>query len=411
MLTTTIMDLLTALGLGLLVGLQKERDGSPLAGLKTFALATVLGSVAAMLAAPFGAWLMAAALLSLTSLLIVGNLLMMRTTSSGPGQTTEVALLLMYLVGALVVVGPREAAIVLGGTVAVLLHLREELKGMVTRLSHQDVRAIMQFVAISLVILPVLPDETYGPYDVLNPRQIWWMVVLIVGLNLAGYAAFRMMGARSGTALAGILGGVISSTATTISYARAARVNASHAGTAAVIIWIASGVAFVRILLEIAAVAPTFFVVAAGPISIMLVVFIIAAAIIWGSATAPDKSPLDPGNPSELKPAVLFAALYAGVLLVVAAAEDRLGTAGLFAAAALSGLTDVDAITLSTSQLVAGGRIEADIGWRLVLLAGMSNLAFKMTMAAALGGRALVRRLVGLVVAALLVGTGLLMFW
>jgi uncharacterized membrane protein (DUF4010 family) len=235
--------------------------------------------------------------------------------------------------------------------------------------------------------------------------------VLIVGLNLIGYAGFRILGTRSGTALAGILGGAISSTATTISYARTAKLDPSRAGTAAVIIWIASGVAFVRILLEIAAVAPQLFVVAIGPVSIMLLLFIVGAGVIWGSTTAPGRSPLDPGNPSELRPAILFAVLYAGMLLVVAAAEDRLGSAGLFAAAALSGLTDIDAITLSTSQLVAGGRIEADIGWRLVLLAGMSNLAFKMVAAAVLGGRALARRLAGLVGAALLTGTALLLFW
>lgn len=411
MLTSTIMDLLIALGLGLLVGLQKERDASPLAGLKTFALATVLGSVAAILSEPFGAWLFVTGLLAVTALMVVGNLLMMRDGSSGPGQTTEVAVLLMYLVGAMVVSGPREAAIVLGGTVAVLLHLREELKGMVARLTDRDVRAAMQFVAISLVILPVLPNETYGPYDVLNPRQIWWMVVLIVGLNLAGYAAFRMTGARTGAALAGILGGVISSTATTVSYARTAKLDAGRAGTATVVIWIASGVAFVRILLEIAAVAPGFFPTAAPPIALMLLLFLVTSALVWRSATAAGRSPLDPGNPSELRPAILFAALYAGVLLLVAAAEARLGSAGLFAAAALSGLTDIDAITLSTSQLVGSGRIDADIGWRLVLLAALSNLAFKMAMAAVLGGRILARRLGGLVAVAVAMGTALLLFW
>ena len=321
MLGATFMDLLIAMAIGLLVGLQKERAKSPLAGLRTFALVCLLGAVTALLSQQTGYWLIAAGLLAITALMITGNAMMMRAGDIDPGQTTEVAVVLTFLIGALVVIGPREVAIVLGATIAILLHLREELHGWVARLSDRDVRAVMQFVAISLIVLPVLPARTYGPYDVLNPRQIWLMVVLIVGLNLAGYAAFRLMGQRAGTALAGILGGVISSTATTMSYARLTETTPSHTRAAVVIVWIASGVVFVRILIEIAAVAPAFLPTAAAPMAIMLGFFIVSAAAIWRAATAPTESPLEPGNPSELKPAILFGALYAVVLFVVAAAR------------------------------------------------------------------------------------------
>jgi uncharacterized membrane protein (DUF4010 family) len=263
MLGSTFMDLLIALGIGLLVGLQKERRESPLAGLRTFALASLLGAVAALLSQQMGSWIIVAGLLVIAALMVTGNVMLMRRGDIDPGQTTEVAIVLTFLVGALVVVGPREVAIVLGATMAMLLHLRDELKGWVKRLSDRDVRAVMQFVVISLIILPVLPDQTYGPYDVLNPRQIWWMVVLIVGMNLAGYAAFRLMGQRAGTALAGVLGGTISSTATTMSYARLAKASPSHTKAAVVIVWIASGIVFVRILIEIGAVAPAFLAAAA----------------------------------------------------------------------------------------------------------------------------------------------------
>ena len=411
MLSTTFMDLLIALGLGLLVGLQKERAESPLAGLKTFALVTVLGAVAAILAQETGSWVIVAGLISVAGLMVTGNFVQTKVGQATPGQTTEVAVALMYLVGALTVVGPREVAIVLGGAIAVLLHLREELKEMVTRMSDRDVRAIMQFVLISFVILPTIPDQFYGPYRVLNPRQIWWMVVLIVGLNLAGYAAFRLFGARGGTALAGLLGGVISSTATTVSYSRTTKTDQAATRTAAVVIWIASGVVFVRILIEIGAVAPGFLPVAAGPIGIMLLIFAVTAVLIWRSATVPSDSPLQPGNPSELKPAILFGALYTGVLFVVAAAEDLLGSAGLFAAAAVSGLTDIDAITLSTSQLVSAGRVDPDVGWRLILVAAMSNMVFKLGVAISLGGHGLGRRLGGLFIVAIAGGVGLLVFW
>ena len=408
---TTFLNLATALGLGLLVGLQKERAASPLAGLKTFGLVSVAGAVAALVAQASTPWVIVGGLGAITALMVTGNMLMARRGDADPGQTTEVAAVVMFLVGALVVIGPREGAIVIGATVAVLLHMREELKDWVGRLSDRDVRAIMQFVLISLVILPVLPDQEYGPYQVLNPRQIWLMVVLIVGINLAGYGAFRLMGSTAGTALAGILGGAISSTATTISYARSTRVDGDATPTAVVIVWVASSVVFVRLLLEIGAVAPTFLPVAAGPLLAMLAVFALLAAVVWRSATAPGESPLEPGNPTELKPAVVFGLLYAGVLFVVAAADDLLGDVGLYAAAVVSGLTDVDAITLSTSQLVGDGRLDPDTGWRVVLIAVLSNMGFKLAMAVTLGSRTFARRLSALGSVALVAGLAILFLW
>lgn len=406
------MDLAIAAGLGLLVGLQKERADSPLAGLRTFALVCLAGAVAAVLGAVTTQWVVVGGLLAIAAMMFAGNMIIMHGQGGDdPGQTTEVAVVLTYLIGVLVVAGPREVAIVLGASTAMLLHLREELHTWVDRLSDRDVRAIMQFVVISLVILPVLPDQTYGPYDVINPRQVWWMVVLIVGLNLAGYAAFRIFGARAGTALAGILGGIISSTATTISYARQTKANHGRDSVAAIIVWIASGVVFVRVMLEIGAVAPDFLPTAAGPLSIMLALFLALAAVRWRSGADPGESPLEPGNPSELKPAILFGALYAAVLLVLAAAEDWLGDAGLYVAAFLSGLTDVDAITLSTSRLVATEGLDPSTGWRVILVGALSNLVFKLGMAAALGSRSFARQLGSLVVVALVVGGGLLYFW
>jgi uncharacterized membrane protein (DUF4010 family) len=410
-LNSTFWALLVALGLGLLTGLQKERAGPLLAGLRTFALITVFGAVTAVMAETTGTWIIIAGLLSITALLVTGNAMAAAEGRADPGQTTEVAVVLMFLIGALCVIGPLELAIVLGGAVAVLLHLKEELQGLVAKLSDKDVRAVMQFVVISLIILPVLPNQTYGPFDVLNPRNVWFMVVLIVGLNLAGYAAFRILGSRAGTALAGVLGGIISSTATTVSYARTTKADPGRAGTAAVVVWIASGVVFVRILLEVAAVAPEFVPTVAGPMGVMLALFLVSAAVIWRSATTPSDSPLDPGNPSELKPAIAFAAMYALILLAVAAAEEYLGGAGLYATAFISGLTDIDAITLSTSRLVAEARLEADTGWRLILVAALSNLLFKTAMVATLGSRRMLRRIGGLVGLALVTGVVLLVVW
>jgi uncharacterized membrane protein (DUF4010 family) len=411
MMSTTFMNLLIALGIGLLVGLQKERAASPLAGLRTFALVSVFGAVAALLSETTGPWVLVAGLIAITILTVLGNAISMKKGDLDPGQTTEVAILLTFLLGALVVIGPREVAIVAGATLAMLLHLRDELKGLVARLSDRDVRAMMQFVVISLIVLPVLPDRTYGPYDVLNPREIWWMVVLIVGINLVGYGAFRLMGARAGAALLGVLGGAVSSTATTMSYARLTKVHEETSRAAVVTIWIASGVVFVRVLIEIGAVAPTFLPVAAGPLGVMLAVFVAGAAVVWRRGMSKGESPLQPTNPSELKPALLFAAIYAVVLFAVAGARDLLGDAGLFAAAAISGLTDVDAITLSTSQLVGRQIIDTETGWRLILVGTMANMVFKLGLVGALGSRALTKSLSSLFTVGIVTGAALIVFW
>jgi uncharacterized membrane protein (DUF4010 family) len=273
------------------------------------------------------------------------------------------------------------------------------------------VRAIMQFVVVSLIVLPVLPSETYGPYDVLNPRQIWWMVVLIVGLNLIGYGAYRILGARAGTLLSGVLGGVVSSTATTVGYARHTAEAQGREATAVVVVWIASGVVFIRLLVEIGATAPGLLRYAAGPLGVMLVVFAAVAASVWKSATKPSDMPIEPGNPTELKPAIFFGVIYAVVLLVVAAAQDWAGGAGLFAAAAVSGLTDVDALTLSTSRLVATERLDPSTGWRLILTAATSNMIFKLVLASTMGSRAFAKRFGRLTAVGVAAGVALILLW
>jgi uncharacterized membrane protein (DUF4010 family) len=411
MLDTTFIDPLIALGLGLLVGLQKERAASPLAGLKTFGLASLFGAVAALVSQVVGGWVLASGLLAIVGVMAIGNAIQLRSGTATPGQTTEVAILVMYMIGALTVLGPTTLAIVLGGAVAVLLHLREELKGMVRRMSDQDVRAVMQFVVVSLVVLPVLPNRNLGPFGVLNPYNIWMMVVLIVGMNLAGYAAFRWLSTRGGTVVAGLLGGVVSSTATTFAYARNTREGVTPARTGAAIIWIASTVVYVRILVEVGAVAPGFLPTAAPPLLILMGVMTLGAFLVARDTERGSGGSPEPRNPTQLRTAIVFGALYAASLLAVAAADTYLGDRGLYATAVLSGLTDIDAITLSTSRLVASGRLSEEVGWRLIVTASLSNTTFKLAIAWIIGGRALGTRLGGLALSALATGGMLIFLW
>jgi uncharacterized membrane protein (DUF4010 family) len=276
-----IGDLAIALGLGLLVGLQRERAESALAGLRTFPLVTLLGSVCALVGKDTGGWMVAAGLAAVAAATAMGNAIRLRQKDADPGITTEIALLLMYGLGAYVVLGHRGIAVMLGGTVAVLLHFKAELHGVVERLGDRDLRAIMQLVLLALVVLPILPDDTYGPFSVFNPREMWLMVVLIVGLSVGGYIALKFFGEKAGIVVGGLLGGLISSTATTVSWSRRTKTEPETSRAAALVILIAGTVVYGRVLAEIAAVAPPFLAAAAPPILALSAAMAVAAALLW----------------------------------------------------------------------------------------------------------------------------------
>ncbi len=238
-----------ALGIGLLVGAQREKVDKAPGGIRTFALLALFGSFSALLADEFGQWLLASAFLAVTGLIILANWLETRKDPDhGAGITSEMAALLVFGISAYLVHGEKELAVVSAGVVALLLHYKDPMHAFVGKLSEGDLKAIMRFVLISSVILPVLPNETYDPYGVLNPFKIWLMVVFIVGIGLFGYVAYKLFSAKAGTILGGVLGGMVSSTATTISAAREAKSSPSRATAAALVIMIATAVSIVRIL-------------------------------------------------------------------------------------------------------------------------------------------------------------------
>jgi uncharacterized membrane protein (DUF4010 family) len=421
-----------SLGLGLLVGLQRQRAESKVAGLRTFALITVLGTLTALAAVPNavaeaaaptswvpGGWiLVAAGLLGVVAFTAAVNILNARHIPPGDtaGITTEIAILVMYIVGVMLAAGDRRIAIAVGGGVAVLLQAKPILHGVAMRMGERDFKAIMQFALIWLVVLPVLPDKAYGPYGVLNPHDIWLMVVLIVGISLGGYVAYRLLGQRAGLVLAGLAGGLVSSTATTVSFARRTRepgpdMAPVQAAGPVLVVMLASTVVFARVLAEIAVVAPGHFEHLAAPIAVMGLGAAVLSTLVWLRVRRLQSELPEQENPTELKGAVMFAGLYAIVLLGVAAAQENLGDAGIFAIAAISGLTDMDAITLSVSGLVRDGRIDGDTAWRAILVAAMSNLVFKGAIVGAVGAPAMLKRIAVLFVALLGCGGAIILLW
>jgi uncharacterized membrane protein (DUF4010 family) len=408
---STLSVLSLALGLGLLVGLQRERAGSDFGGIRTFPLLTLFGSLCGLFAARWGGLTIAAGLVATAIVALLANLSKLKKQQDTRGQTTEVAALVMYAVGVLLTTEQQPLAIVIGGVTAVLLHLKRPMEAFAGRLSETDVSAIMRFAIVSLIVLPVLPDREFGPFQVLNPREIWLMVVLIVGMGLAGYVSFRLFGGRAGVVLGGILGGLVSSTATTVAYARRVRQKASAPALAALIILIASAVAAARVMVEVTvaagAAAPRILPPLGAILGLMVVV---ALASLFVTKTSDGEQP-DQSNPAQLKGALVFGAIYAAVLFVTAAAKDLLGAEALYAVAVISGFVDVDAITLSTSRLAAAQKIDVDTAWRLIVVATLSNVAFKTGLAFALGSAALFARLllpVGIILAG---GLALVIAW
>ena len=211
-----------AFGIGLLIGLQREHTDNKMAGVRTFTLIAVLGVVSGFLTRDFdNPYILPAIGLSITALLVMANVVKLkRFNDTDVGQTTEVAALLIFAIGAYLVLGSQVIVVIVGGTMAVLLYIKERLHNFIDTLKDKDLAAIMTFAGISLIILPILPNRTFGPLDVLNPRNIWMMVTLIVGISVVGYFIYKFVGKKVGIISNGVLGGLISSTATTVSYAR-----------------------------------------------------------------------------------------------------------------------------------------------------------------------------------------------
>ncbi len=410
--TPVIADLALAVGLGLMVGVQREWSAPRMAGVRTFALVSLLGALCGLLQATGDAgWLVAAGLIAVAAMMWLGNEVEIASGHPSIGLTTEFAALVMYLVGVLVMREQEAAGVVIAGTVAVLLHWKEPLHRFVARIGDEDFRAVSRLILVGMVILPVLPDRTYGPYEVLNPFRIWLMVVLIVGISLAAYVVRRLVGERAGSVAAGILGGLISSTATTVSEARRARSRPEDASPAAFVVMVASTVVFLRVLVEVAIVAPSLLPRVAGPLAAMMGVMIVVSIAAFLAMRRRLSETSSPSPPSDLRAAVVFGLLYAGVLFAVAAAREHFGEEGLHVVAALSGLTDMDAITLSSAQLMRDGRLEPPTGWRIIMTAALSNLLLKLLIAAILGGRRIAVPVAVMFTACMAAGVAIIAFW
>lgn len=402
---TQVVSFALSAGIGLLVGLERERKPSAKAGVRTFTLIAVLGSLAALLTEATGsAWALGAGAVCVTGALVAAYLQDRESIHDDAGTTTVVAAIAVFFLGAANYYGYRTLAVALGVGMTALLYFKAELEGFSQKLTGQDIRSMLQFAVLTAVILPLLPDRSFGPYGVLNPFQIWLMVVLVAAVSLAGYVAWRLTLGRHGLLLTGVLGGVASSTATTLVYARHAAAGAQPVSAALLVILLANATMLLRVLVLVGVVAPASLPLALLVIVPALLVAVAGVAWRWSSAsTAPPAGEAAFRNPTQLRTALGFGAIYAVILLLAAWANEVLGSRGLLALAAVSGLTDVDAITLSSMRLLDKGSLSQVTALAGVGVAVASNLVFKAVVAASAGGPrmrwAVLRAFIGLLVA------------
>ena len=384
---------MTSLAIGLLVGLERERRSSAKAGLRTFALVALLGTLSGMLSEQAGAgWILAAGLL-MVGATIIAAYLKQPDDAGDPGTTSVVALLVCYCLGAAVWFGYGTLAVMLGIATTALLYFKAELHGISERLTPKDLISMLQFAVLSLVILPILPDRNYGPYEALNPHQAWLMVVLVSGVSLAGYAALRLAGPQHGAPMMGLLGGLVSSTATTVVFSRHARAHAALNRTAMVVIMIASLMVLLRLTVMAAVVAPAIIEPLVKVLTGGLVLGLAVTVFGWRRLEAQGELPMpEVRNPTEIRTALGFGALYAAVLFCSAWLSDVAGAKGMYFVALASGLTDVDAITLSSLRLFSLDKLSAVEAVTSIALAVLSNLTFKAGLVITLGGWGLARR-------------------
>jgi uncharacterized membrane protein (DUF4010 family) len=408
-----VWNFATALLIGAMLGIERERhrrehDEQTIGGLRTFILFTLIGALGGWLTLVLDSpWILAAALLAALAPVIAGYVISARTQPDALGLTTELAAVAAFLLGAMTTLGYREFAVGLGVAVAAVLAYKQPLHGIVYRLDREDVYAGLRLLIATFIVLPLLPDQPVDPWGVLRPRSLWMLVLLISSLSLVGYVATRLLGAGRGIPLTGLTGGLVSSTAVTLAFARQSREAAYASAVPALAsgILLAWGVMFVRVIVEVLVVNRALLPALAVPFGAMAAVT--AAAAWWlrrRNLPAAQAQDVPLRNPFSLTEAAKFAAFFALVLLIVKLVQTYAPGRGLYFVAALAGTTDVDAITLSMAQYARNG--DATVAAQAITIAALANTLVKTVMVASLGSRALRRLILLAAVAVVAAGAG-----
>ena len=383
-----LYHLAVAIGIGLLIGVQRqsayervhaEGEGKLFAGIRTFALLGLFGWLAAFASAQLSSPIV---FLAMVAPVLVMVIVAYHITSSevDAGMTTEVAAFVTVAIGALCFWGELLLAAIAGIVTMALLSFKFELHKVSDQITHEDIVSTLKFATISAIILPLLPTTPFGPapFDVLNAQKIWLMVVFISAISFLGYLLVKVVGARRGIGLSGLLGGLVSSTAVTLTFAQRSHTQHQLAKPYAIGILVSWVMMFGRVLLEVAVVNAALLTKLWLPLGGAAIVGLAAGMLLYQKAFSAETEQAQLVNPFEIMPAIKFAILYAAILLGANTARLYFGNAGIFISSIVSGLADVDAITLSMADLSrAEGAISQTVAAQAILLALISNTVVK----------------------------------
>jgi uncharacterized membrane protein (DUF4010 family) len=397
-----VWGLAAAALIGALVGIEREKSKAQsgnvgIGGVRTFMLFSLTGAVAAWLSQLLGsAWVFAAAVGGVSALTVAGYLVQARARPGAVGLTTETAAVGVCLLGGACVVGYFQVALALGVAVSAVLAYKQPLHALVAKLASDDIEAGVKLLVASFIVLPLLPKEAIDPWGAIRPYSLWLLVILIAGLSLVGYVATRALGPGKGTAATGLAGGLASSTAVTLSFARRSREEGGATDDAlAGGLLIAWGVMWVRMVILAAFVHPPLSRALLLPFGALAAVTLGLASLLLVRTRREERTlggEVALRNPFSLTSAVKFGLLFAAVLLVVKLVQQNLPGQGYYIVAALAGLTDVDAITLSMATLARDGGVDAGTATGALVLAALANTVVKGALVVVLASAALRRR-------------------
>jgi uncharacterized membrane protein (DUF4010 family) len=381
---------LTALLIGLLLGLERQhshREEQELfAGIRTFPMLTLAGYLAGLSGAPFA---VAATVLGIAALAVASHA---RTAPRQGGATTEALAILAPVLGAVVQSGHAVVAAAAAVVVALLLTLKAPLHRVAGAISQEEILSILKFAVVAVVLLPLLPTTAIDPWQAVVPRHVGWVVVTLCGVSLGGYLLVRFLGARAGWALAGALGGLVSSTAVTLGFASRARELPDLARPIAVGILLASTMLYPRCLFLFALFDAELALYLAARVLALFVLGLALVALLYRRAPLESPGATSLKNPVELGRAFGLAILFAAIVLVARLAQESMGTRGLWATGALGGLLDVDSVAVAMAGMRKKGIVAVETAAGAWLLATLSNLILKASIVAVVGGTGLLRR-------------------
>ena len=379
-----------AVGLGMLIGLERERtrgEERTFAGVRTFSLVALFGAISVYAGEQSGLpWIVGLVFLAVTAVVVAAYYV---TAKSGKiGATTEVSVLVTFFIGSMCAWDKVGIAGAVAVVAMMLLALKGWLHDLAKRIEPSDVEATLKFAIITLIVLPLVPNTNYGPagLEVINPYKTWLMVVLIAGLNFFGYILVKVVGREHGLGITGLLGGLVSSTAVTLSFSQRSRNEPDLAPVLALAILLAWTVMFFRVVVEVGVVNFSLAKDLVLGMVLMGAVSLVICFLLWRRGRSTERAEVESGhNPFELGDAIKFGGLFAVVIFVAAAAQVYFGNTGLYLAGALAGLTDVDAIALSMANLAQQDPASSGAAARTIVIAVISNTMVKCSMVIWLG--------------------------